>query len=604
MKPWHMGTRILALLACCSLCLPSVDAKEKKVPIGAESEKFTFKDIRYLPRTLDDFGQPKAFVIIFTTTSCPLVQRYLPRLKELAAQYHNEGVRFLAINVGDDDSIQQVAYQALEYGVEFPFVKDFDGQCARALGVNRTPEAVVLDADRKIRYRGRIDNQYRLGGVKPSADRQDLKEAIEDVLVGRKVKVAETAVDGCAITFPEKRPPNKTPTYAKDVAPLINKHCVECHRPGTTAPFALTSYETVASKATMVAEVVEEQRMPPWFAHPGFGKFINQRGLTTDERKIIVQWGRGEKKPGNLAQAPKPPEFSDAKWQIGQPDLIIKAALPEKLPATGYIPYRYVILPHIFTHDTWVQGIEIMPGNPRVVHHANLGYAKLPEGFDETRNFLTGKVPGGIPVDLDAGLAMMIPKGSVLALQIHYVTTGKEETDQIAVGLRFAKEPIRKRIRYKIIADYRFRIPPGTPAHPVSATRELECDATGVGLFMHMHLRGKDSTFIAHHPDGKKETLLVLPNYSFDWQLGYVWPRDTIRFPKGTKVECSSHFDNSPFNPYNPDPKATVRNGPQTFNEMMQGFFFYTDNAEDLNLRVDPKTGAEIKTSTPPMVTK
>ena len=158
-----------------------------------------------------------------------------------------------------------------------------------------------------------------------------------------------------------------------------------------------------------------------------------------------------------------------------------------------------------------------MPGNPKVVHHANLGFATLPVGFDEERNFLTGKVPGGIAVDLDSGVAMMIPKGSGLVFQIHYVTTGKEETDQISVGLRFAREPIHKRVRYKIIADYRFKIPPAAPAHRVAAQKTLEDDATGIGLFSHMHLRGKDSTFFAHYPDGKTETLLALPNYRFDW---------------------------------------------------------------------------------------
>ena len=511
----------------------------------------------------------------------------------LARRLAEQGVRFIAVNVGPEDSLKEIAYQAMEYGAEFPFLKDFEGQCARALGATRTPQMVLLDAEKKIRYRGRIDNQYRLGGVKPSGDREDLKEAIQDVLAGRKVRVKETVVDGCAITFPVPAL-NTSLNYTKDIAPLINRHCVECHRPGTEAPFALTSYEKVAAKAGTIAEVVEEQRMPPWFAHPGFGTFMNQRMLTAEERGAIIDWARGGKAPGDLSQAPKPPEFSESKWLIGEPDLIITAKQPEKLPATGYIPYRYVVLPYVFPHDTWVQGVQIMPSNRRVVHHANLVATSLNAGFDEDHNFITGKVPGGIPVDLDSGLAMMIPKGSGLLYQIHYVTTGKEETDQISVGLRFAKEPIRKRVRYKIIGDYKFKIPPGAPAWPVSAQKELECDATGIGLFSHMHLRGKDTTFFAHYPDGKDEKLLVLPNYSFDWQLSYVWDRGARHFPKGTKIECSSHFDNSAFNPYNPNPSITVTNGPQTHDEMMQGFFFYTDDAEHLNIRVDPKTGKEI----------
>src|SRR5207248_1204436 len=179
--------------------------------------------------------EAKAYGIVFTTTACPFVQRYLPRLKELSSQYGEKGVRFVALDVGPDDSLKEIAYQALEHGVEFPVGKDFDGQCARALGASRTPEVVVLDGQRKIRYQGRIDNQYRLGGVKPSVDRPDLKEAIEDVLAGRKVRVKETAVDGCAITFPERPASNSSLTYAKDIAPVINQHCVPCHRPGTEA---------------------------------------------------------------------------------------------------------------------------------------------------------------------------------------------------------------------------------------------------------------------------------------------------------------------------------------------------------------------------------
>lgn len=574
------------------------EARERKIPIGSQAATLTFKDIHYLPRTLGDLGEAKAYVIAFTTTTCPLSQRYLPLVKKFSNQYGPKGVKFLVLNVGVDDSIKDVAYDALDHGLEFPVGKDFGAQCARALGVTRTPEFVVLDQRKTIRYRGRVDNQYRLGGVKPAADRNDLQEALDDVLAGRKVRVKETTVDGCAITFPDTGEKGPAVSYAKDVAPIINQHCVPCHRPGTEAPFALTSYDKCAAKARTIAEVVEEQRMPPWFAHSGFGKFTNDRSLTPEQRVVLIDWARGDKAPGDLAQAPAPPVFPESKWSIGEPDLIIKASQPEKLPATGYIPYRYVILPYVFPYDTWVQGVQIMPGNPRVVHHANLAIASLTQKWDEDRNFITGKVPGGLDVNLDSGMAMMIPKGMGLVFQIHYVTTGKEETDQISVGFRFAKEPIRKRVRYKIIGDYSFKIPPGAPSWPVSAQKELECDATGIALFSHMHLRGKDSTFFAHYPDGKTETLLALPNYSFDWQLSYVWPRGEQHFPKGTKIECSSHFDNSAFNPYNPNPGITVTNGPQTHDEMMQGFFFYTADAEHLDIHVDPKTGKEIPPET------
>jgi hypothetical protein len=366
---------------------------------------------------------------------------------------------------------------------------------------------------------------------------------------------------------------------------------VECHRPGTEAPFALTRYDKVAAKAAAIAEAVEDGRMPPWFAHPDHGQFINARRLTADERRTLQEWAAGPRAAGDLNQLPPPRPWPDTKWRIGPPDLVVTALTKEHLPATGYIDYRYLILPYAFTNDTWVQGIQIQPANPRVLHHANLAAVPVGGKFDVDRHFLTGRVPGGNDVNLTNGVALLIPKGSVLVVQAHYVTTGKPEEDRLSVGLRYARGTVRKQVRNKLIANYGFRIPPHAPAHPVAATRELECDATGIALFTHLHLRGKDSTFIAHAPDGRAEKLLVLPNYNFAWQLAYLWPPETRHFPKGTRIECASHFDNSAFNPYNPDPGKTVRNGPQTHDEMMQGFFFYTDDAEHLDLAIDPHTG-------------
>jgi hypothetical protein len=179
----------------------------------------------------------------------------------------------------------------------------------------------------------------------------------------------------------------------------------------------------------------------------------------------------------------------------------------------------------------------------------------------------------------------------VLVLQVHYVTTGKPETDQIGVGIRFAEGTVNKRVRYKIIEDKKFAITPGDSMYKSVASKTLEADATALGLFSHMHLRGRDMTFVAKYPDGKEETLLTLPNYSFDWQLSYLYPPDTKQIPKDTTVEVTAHFDNSPFNPFNPDPAVEVTNGPQTHEEMMIGYFFYTLNDEKLSLVADGDTG-------------
>jgi len=118
---------LLFVLSAVTFNLTGVAARDKKVPIGSAMEKVAFKDIHYLPRTLDDFGPGKVYVLAFTTTGCPLVQRYLPRLKELASHYRDKNVQFIAVDVGPDDSLKEVAYQAIEHGMNFPFVKTLKG---------------------------------------------------------------------------------------------------------------------------------------------------------------------------------------------------------------------------------------------------------------------------------------------------------------------------------------------------------------------------------------------------------------------------------------------------------------------------------------------
>jgi thiol-disulfide isomerase/thioredoxin len=562
------------------------------VKVGDRVGKLRFTDIRSLPRTLDDFGPKKAYVLVFTNTSCPVAQRYLPVLQALEQEYRGKDVQFVALNAAEEDTIIAMATQAVKHEMEFPFAKDFDAACARALGVTRTPECVVLDGEKRIVYRGRIDDQYRLGGVRKEPTSRDLKDALDAVLAGKKVANPETEVDGCAITFPKPREPRKV-TFAEHVAPVLQKHCWECHKSGGSAPFALTDYKQAAARAESIAEAVTDQRMPPWFASHDFGPFVNRRGLSDEERAAVIDWARSGTAAGDLSKVPAPPAPAKEKWLIGTPDLVLNSSEFE-LPEKGDIPYKYSILPHTFAEDTWVQAVQITSYNPRVLHHANLAFANLAGGVKE-ENFVTGYVPGGEPMNLDGGVAYRIPKGTVLALQIHFVSTGKPEKCTVTVGLRYPREVVQKRLRNIQLTDHRFAIPPGAPAHKVTANRTLDTDIVGVGLFSHMHLRGKDMTFTAHRPDGKDETLLVIPNYNFSWQLPYRWEPGKKTLPKGTRLECVAHFDNSPFNPYNPDPKVTVREGPQTHEEMMFGFFFYTHADEKLGLKIDPKTGRELK---------
>jgi thiol-disulfide isomerase/thioredoxin len=594
-----MRKAIFSLALVCLVCLNPIGLGIEpdgtvSIPIGSQIGNLAFKDIRYLPRSLADFRGAKAFVLCFLTNDCPVAQRYLPTLQRLHEEYAGQGVQFVAINVGAEDSIRAVARHALDHGLTMPAVKDFTGACANAVGVTRTPEVAVLDAQKKLRYRGRIDDRFRVGGGRSAATTHDLKNALDDLLAGKEVRTAETPLDGCIITIPPLPAPKQPVTYSEHIAPILRSHCIECHRPETAAPFSLLTYEQTAARARTIAEVTHEERMPPWYAAADTGKWANQRGLTSEERTLIRQWVKHGMPTGDLTKLPPVADeviHPKSKWNLGgEPDLVLSAGAHD-IPAEGLVQYRYVIIPHLFTEDTWIGHLQILPSNPRTVHHANMAYMVLGEGF-KMQNFITGYVPGGEPMRLYGGTAFKIPAKSVVGLQIHYVTTGKPEKCEIKIGMRYAKETVQKQLRFHLLANYRFAIPPGAPAHRVEAGRTLDRDVEPLALFAHMHLRGRDMTFKFQRPDAKEaETLLTVPNYSFDWQMPYRFPDGTPRLPKGTKLLCIAHFDNSPFNPYNPDPTATVRDGEQTHQEMMNGFFFYTAADEKLGLEIDPQTG-------------
>jgi mono/diheme cytochrome c family protein/thiol-disulfide isomerase/thioredoxin len=608
---WFQST--VAAVADESSDSPSRSEARAKPAIGDKVASMTFKDIRFLQRSLSDFVQQKdpvqkrAFVLVFTNTSCPLVQKYLPRLKELDKKYRDKGVQFVAVNVGADDSILDLATQMVKADADFPFVKDIGGSCVAACGVERTPECVLIDADYKLRYRGRIDDQYRVSGTAPSVTKNELQNAIEALLAGRDIAVTETPVDGCRITPPTAAKPSDKYNYAEHVATLVKKNCQECHQPGTAAPFSLLNYDDVAKNAEMIVETVAEGRMPPWYASPEFGKFMNDRTMPKADREVLIDWVRSGMKRGNIEQVAststekleksnekKNDTWAGRTWQMGEPDVVYEVTPGTyEVPAEGYVDYKYAILLHPFVQDTWIQGAEILPDNPRVVHHCNLGFSSIAN--IRNAKLITGYVPGGGPMELDNGVAARIPAGSAVGLQIHLTTTGQPETVRLRVGFKYPREKIQQELRHLDIHDKRFAIKPFAPAHVVKASRSVDKDVTLYGFFAHMHNRGRDITWLARLPTGGVQTLLMIPNYSFDWQLPYYAPTGQVKLPAGTKIDAVAHFDNTTFNPYNPDASKTVRFGQQTYEEMMYGYVFYTEDGERLNMEVDPKTGLAVK---------
>lgn len=365
------------------------------------------------------------------------------------------------------------------------------------------------------------------------------------------------------------------PTFARDVAPVLYRHCVECHRAGEFAPMPLLRYEDVRPWAKSIRERVVAREMPPWSADPRYGKFRNDPRLSDQEIEIVSRWVEGGAPKGNLEELPPVPTFAEG-WTIGEPDAVFTMQEEYKVPAEGTIPYLYFKIPTNLAEDKWVQAYEIRPGNRSVVHHV-IASAQPPGGNaqDERtpgRIGLGGVTPNKPGVLLPKGVARRLRAGSEIIFQMHYTTNGMETTDRTSIGLIFAKQPPLKMSRGNNVLNAGFAIPPGAPNHEVRASRVFNEDTTLLDMTPHMHMRGKDMTYTVHYPDGRSEILLSVPKWDFNWQITYHLAEPKL-LPKGTKLEVVAHFDNSRGNLFNPDPGREVRWGDQTWEEMMMGFY-------------------------------
>ncbi|HEY7499424.1 MAG TPA: cytochrome c [Vicinamibacterales bacterium] len=406
---------------------------------------------------------------------------------------------------------------------------------------------------------------------------------------------------------------NPIPTFSKDVAPILYKNCVGCHRPGEIGPMSLLTYDDARPHAKAIRDEVGDGNMPPWHADPRYGKFVNDRSLSATERETLLRWVNNGAPEGNRSDLPPMPKFTDG-WMIGEPDLVL--TLPDyKVPSDGFVEYEYVEVPANLTEDRWIQALEIRPGARDVVHHvivharpaqperrpAALGFAEgmeVPAGQtggppepengpkrvrglsryprpQRTGAAIGGFAPGTSTLKFPAGSAMLLRKGSTIVVQMHYTTNGKEAVDRTKIGFFFAKEPPREEMRFANLANGSFTIPAGAADFVVNAEMTTTADITLRSLLPHTHLRGKSWQYTAVYPDGRSEVLLSVPKYDFNWQTDYVFTVP-MKLPKGTKIRAVAHYDNSAANKSNPDPKANVTWGDQTWEEMMFTAFVYS----------------------------
>ena len=367
------------------------------------------------------------------------------------------------------------------------------------------------------------------------------------------------------------------PTFAKDVAPILHAKCINCHRPGEVAPMSLRTFDEVRPWARAIKQKVTARQMPPWFADAPAGEFANDARLTPQQIDTIARWVDGGAVRGNAADEPKPPALTEG-WQLGEPDYIITLPLVN-IPAEGrdYFPTPNLTLD--LPEDRWIRAIEIRPSNREVTHHsvifttpagggAGLGAATNSGFFDVLGVWAVGTPATVYP----EGMGRWLRKGQMLRTNLHYHPNGKPQTDQTRVGLYWGKGELKKEVASALAGDLTFRIPPGAKNHEMRAVYVVDQDSVIVSYFPHMHLRGKDMLITATFPDGRKQTLINVPAYDFNWQLFY-YPRQQITLPRGTRVDIVAHYDNSADNPNNPDPTRTVTFGEQSTDEMMFGMF-------------------------------
>jgi len=415
------------------------------------------------------------------------------------------------------------------------------------------------------------------------------------VLMGMAALAADTNTSSPAVTF------------NKDILPILQRYCQTCHRPGQVAPMSFLTYQSTRPWAKAMKAAVAARKMPPWFADPQVGHFLNDRSLKQSEIDTIAKWADSGAAEVDAKDAPRPVQWPEG-WQI-QPDIIVKGPTTEvpAHPKNNVIEWTTVTVPSGFKEDTWITSVQIKPEYPAVTHHICLGFNPhtpdvqyfVPEWQDKERGEdgsalpdkgptfgrFTGRfrsmaedcyLPGNIAADYrGVHAAKLVPAGSDITLNLHYTPNGTAVTDHVQIGFTVAKEPPER--RYLSLSSSAptnpklFAIPPNDPnwqSPPAEAT--FDQDVELVYLMPHMHVRGKDMTYTLEYPDGRKEVILNVPHYDFNWQLGY----DTsIKVPKGTKLHVDAHFDNSPNNKFNPNPNKTVYYGEMTWEEMMFPFF-------------------------------
>jgi hypothetical protein len=535
--------------------------------LGERIDDVAFTDLDGGRGHLSDFADRDAVVVALRDPSAPESESLGAALAALATLERNAPptrVLFLYANLAGDASVEACREDAKRHGFTGRYVRDRDGALGWQLRATRGGEVFLLDYERKLRYRGAI-----VGDAKGAPAPAFLKEALDALLGNARVVTKATEAAGAPLEFREPaaaEAPPPPPVWSGEVDRIVQQRCQDCHRPKGAGPFVLVDADDASGRETMLHRVVADRVMPPWLASPDSGPFLHDLRLAPEQRMTLLKWLQAGCPEGDPAKAAPPRTFKEG-WTI-EPDVIVTSNKSFHVPATGVVDYTKSESDFVAPERMWVRGIQILPSCPEVVHHLAV-FVTDPERDWST--LLDGYLPGKPPTIYQDGVAKLVKKGARFHFSTHYTPNGRECDNTLRVGLLLAKEPPQYRIAGFYVRNTDFTIPPGAKDFPIVVEEKIPRDAFMLRFIPHMHLRGKSIQIELIKPDGTTLVPLTIPRWNQDWQFGYEFANPPP-VPKGTVIRVTSIFDNSKDNPFNPNPAALVKQGPQIWDEMAESW--------------------------------
>ncbi len=553
----------------------SAVAAEAETIAPSRVDNFRLSDTRLESHELYRMADASAIVLLTQQNGCPISRNTASSFRALKAAYSGKGVEFMMLNSNPLDTRDEINDEAKAYGFDVPVLMDTTQLIGEHLGVTRTAEVIIIEPKTwKILYRGPIDDRVTYERQKAKADQTWARDALDAILAKQPIKVAREPAVGCLINFPERtRLTDAKISFVHEIAPIIQEKCVACHQPGGIGPMPLTSYERVKAFSPMIREVIRTQRMPPWRADPGVGKFHDDKSLSSDQMRTLVHWIEAGAPRGEGADPIAAVKYQALEWPLGKPDLVLD--IPAyNIPETGIVDYQRPFVVNPLKDGKWLRASTIQVQNRQSVHHILTGYMTTPpEPGKPANESRWGSSVGGYAVGAESivepdDTGTFIPPGGAIGFQNHYTPFGQAVTEQSKIALYFYDKKPNLVMHNSVIANPNISIPPNVESWRQQAYLAFPKDALLYAAFPHAHYRGASSELWIRYPDGKEKLLLALSHYDFNWQRDYNFA-EPIPVPAGSKLIAYYTYDNSKRNPANPDPNRTVPWGDQSFDEML-----------------------------------